>query len=88
MTTSVMTASLFGIHSEPVSVEADTYSGLSKFMLVGLADASVQEARERIHSALVRSGFEFHPGHVTVNLAPADQKNPEPRLIYRLRLLF
>ena len=69
-----MTASLFGIHSEPVSVEADTYSGLSKFMLVGLADASVQEARERIHSALVRSGFEFHPGHVTVNLAPADQK--------------
>lgn len=74
MTGSVATASLYGIHSEPVSVEADVTSGMFKFFIVGLADASVQEAKERIRSALRQSGFEFPVTHITVNLAPADQK--------------
>lgn len=74
MTSSVTTAFLHGIYSEPVSVETDISSGLSAFTLVGLADASVQEARERIRSAIRQSGFEFPKTRITVNLAPADQK--------------
>ncbi len=74
MTSFVTTAFLHGIYSEPVAVEADISSGLSVFTLVGLADASVQEARERIRSAIRQSGFEFPKTRITVNLAPADQK--------------
>lgn len=74
MTATVATASLFGIYSEPVFVETDISSGMSHFTLVGLADASVQEARDRIRSALRQSGYPFPYTRVTVNLAPADQK--------------
>ncbi len=74
MTSSVTTAFLHGIYSEPVAVETDISSGLSTFTLVGLADASVQEARERIRSAIRQSGFAFPKTRITINLAPADQK--------------
>ncbi|MBP7005964.1 YifB family Mg chelatase-like AAA ATPase [Patescibacteria group bacterium] len=74
MTSSIATAFLHGIYSEPVAVETEISSGLSNFILVGLADASVQEARERIRSAIRQSGFEFPKTRITVNLAPADQK--------------
>ncbi len=74
MTSSVTTAFLHGIYSEPVAVETDISSGLSTFTLVGLADASVQEARERIRSAIRQSGFTFPKTRITINLAPADQK--------------
>ncbi len=74
MNPSVATAFLHGIYSEPVAVETDISSGLSTFTLVGLADASVQEARERIRSAIRQSGFAFPKTRITVNLAPADQK--------------
>lgn len=74
MTSSITTAFLHGIYSELVSVETEISSGLSTFTLVGLADASVQEARERIRSAIRQSGFDFPKTRITVNLAPADQK--------------
>jgi magnesium chelatase family protein len=46
--------------------------GKSVFMIVGLPDAAVREARERVRSAMLASGFPFPGGRVTVNLAPAD----------------
>jgi magnesium chelatase family protein len=47
-------------------------NGLPAFSLVGLADAEVREARDRVRAALLSSGFEFPARRITVNLAPAD----------------
>ncbi len=74
MTSTLATAAITGIHAEPVFVETDIRPGLSAFTLVGLADISIQEARERIRSAIRQSGFDFPKTHITINLAPADQK--------------
>jgi magnesium chelatase family protein len=61
-----------GLRARRVSVEVDVRPGLPAFTVVGLADAAVREARERIHAAIHNSGFEFPARRVTVNLAPAD----------------
>ncbi len=65
---------LFGIDSYMVTVEADISRGLPGFDIVGLPDAAVKEARERVRSAIKNSGFNFPGGRITVNLAPADMK--------------
>jgi magnesium chelatase family protein len=56
----------------PVSVETDLSNGLPQFSIVGLPDAAVREAKERVRSAIINSGFEFPQRRITVNLAPAD----------------
>jgi magnesium chelatase family protein len=61
-----------GLHARRVSVEVDVRPGLPAFAVVGLADAAVREARERIRAAIHNSGFEFPARRVTVSLAPAD----------------
>lgn len=61
-----------GLLARRVSVEVDVRPGLPAFAVVGLADAAVREARERIRAAIHNSGFEFPARRVTVNLAPAD----------------
>lgn len=55
----------------PVEVQADVSPGLPMFGIVGLADAAVQEARDRVRAALRTSGYEFPNARVIVNLAPA-----------------
>ncbi|MBP9869676.1 YifB family Mg chelatase-like AAA ATPase [Patescibacteria group bacterium] len=74
MTPRIRTASIFGLEAQLVDVEADISPGLPAFIIVGLPDTAVQEARERVRSALKRSGFPFPRTRVTVNLAPADAK--------------
>jgi magnesium chelatase family protein len=74
MTPFIVTASLQGIEAVPITVETDVSPGLSAFTLVGLADASIQEARERIRSAVRASGFDLPKTRITINLAPADQR--------------
>lgn len=65
--------SLDGLAAPAVTVEVHLANGLPLFMLVGLADTEVKEARERVRAALVHSGFEFpHNKRITVSLAPAD----------------
>ena len=59
-------------------VEADVRTGLPSFALVGLPDASVREARERVRAALVNSGFVFPQKRITANLAPADLRKAGP----------
>lgn len=72
MIASSLTACLDGIQARRVEVQADIAAGLPSFSIVGLTDKAVQEARERVRSALRNSGFGF-PGHrLTVNLAPAE----------------
>lgn len=65
-------ASLYGLESYPVSVEADISNGLPGFEIVGLPDAAVRESRERVKAAMKNSGFHFPAKKVVVNLAPAD----------------
>lgn len=62
---------LNGIEGYEVTVESDISSGLPSFDVVGLPDAAVKEARERIRAAIKNSGFKFPVSRITVNLAPA-----------------
>ncbi len=66
------TATPWGVDARPVRVEVDVRNGLPQMQLVGLADASVRESRERVRSAIKNSGFALPPRAVVVNLAPAD----------------
>ncbi len=73
MLSRVQTISLSGLNCERVEVETDLAQGFPSFTIVGLPDTSVQEAKERIRSAIKNSGFEFpSTRHITINLAPAD----------------
>lgn len=67
-----VSASLLGVEGLPVRVEVDVAFGLPSMTIVGLAGSAVQEARERVRSALRNSGFELPARRITVNLAPAD----------------
>jgi magnesium chelatase family protein len=55
-----------------IRVEVDVAPGLPGFTIVGLADAALQEARERVRGAIRNAGYVFPPRRITVNLAPAD----------------
>lgn len=61
-----------GLEAPLVTVEVHISNGLPAFQLVGLPETSVKEARDRVRSALVNSGFAFPDRKITVNLAPAD----------------
>ena len=77
--TKIYSAAVLGLHCEPVEVEADVLPGpLGQFSIVGLPDAAVQEARERVRCAIKNSGFDFSKRKVAVNLAPADLKKAGP----------
>lgn len=66
------TFTLEGLQTRPVNVEVDIRAGLPGFAIVGLADPSVREARERVQAAILNSGYEFPARRITVNLAPGD----------------
>lgn len=61
-----------GINGQLITIEIDSSSGLPGIMIVGLPDKSVEEARERIRSAIKNSGYKLPPKRLTVNLLPAD----------------
>ena len=72
MLAQTVSASLLGVEGVSVRVEVDVAFGLPSLTIVGLAGSQVQEARERVRSALRNSGFELPARRITVNLAPAD----------------
>ena len=74
MLSSVYCAGIFGIDGDIVTVEADAQPRLPSFELVGLPDAAVKEAKERVRTACLNSGFRFPEMYFMVNLAPADRK--------------
>lgn len=85
MPSKIFSAACLGLEAELVEVEADTGGGqMGSFAVVGLPDAAVQEAKERVRSAIKNSGFDFPKIKVTVNLAPADLKKQGP--IYDLSI--
>lgn len=68
-----------GISAQLVSVEIDISShGLPSFAIVGLADKAIDEAKDRVRTAIRNSGFDFPPKKITVNLAPADLPKEGP----------
>lgn len=74
MLAKIVSCTVYGIDGILVSVEVDIAAGLPSFAMVGLPDASVREARDRVVAAIRNSGFDFPVRKVTVNLAPADIK--------------
>lgn len=71
-------AALQGLDGVEVSVEVDIAPGLPGLAMVGLADAAVQESRERVRAALRNSGFRVPLTRVIVSLAPADLRKEGP----------
>ncbi|MGH2864839.1 MAG: magnesium chelatase domain-containing protein, partial [Solirubrobacteraceae bacterium] len=74
------TFTIEGLHALRVSVEVDVRPGLPAFTVVGLADAAVREARERIRTAILNSGYDFPSRRITANLAPAGVRKAGPGL--------
>ena len=70
----IKTATAIGINAYEVSVETDVVNSLPAMSIVGLPDASINEARDRVRSAIKNSGYSFPSKKVVVNLAPADLK--------------
>ena len=70
----VKSSAITGIDAYIIDVEVDISYGLPAFHIVGLAEVSVRESRERVRAAINNSGYTFPPDKVVVNLAPADIK--------------
>lgn len=72
-------AAVMGLECLPVDVEVDINKGQTNFNIVGLADTSIKEAKDRIHSALKNSDFSYPFNfRILVNLAPADLNKEGP----------
>ncbi|PIJ50457.1 ATP-dependent protease [Erwinia sp. OLTSP20] len=68
----IYTRAAIGVDAPLVTVEVHISNGLPAFTLVGLPETTVKEARDRVRSAIINSGFSFPARRITVNLAPAD----------------
>ncbi|OGO49925.1 MAG: hypothetical protein A2148_07795 [Chloroflexi bacterium RBG_16_68_14] len=74
----VRSCAVVGLDGELVEVEVDVARGQVGFFIVGLPDAAVREAQERVRSAIKNSGLQFPQRRVVVNLAPADIRKEGP----------
>lgn len=73
MIAKVASAAVLGLDAVPIEIEVDVQGqGLPSFTIVGLPDKAVEEAKERVRSAVKNAGFDFPAKRITVNLAPAD----------------
>lgn len=68
----ILSFAFSGIDAVPVEVQVQISSGLPAFLVVGLPDKAVGEARERVRAALTAMGLSLPPKRVLINLAPAD----------------
>lgn len=78
MLAKVWSCAVIGLEGALVEIEVDLSRGLPQFMIVGLPDTAVQEAKERVRSAIRNSGGIFPNERVTVNMAPADLRKAGP----------
>src|ERR1700677_2037843 len=74
------TFTIEGLHTRHVTVEVDVRPGLPAFAIVGLADAALREARERIQTAILNSAYEVPARRITASLAPGDVRKAGPGL--------
>ena len=66
------TRAMVGIESPAVAIAVYLTGGLPRVSMVGLAETSVKESRERVRSALINAGFDLPQKVISVNLAPAE----------------
>lgn len=85
MVANIHSCGIVGIQGQPVLCQCDLSGGLPQFDVVGLPDASVKEARDRVRAAVKNCGFEFPQRRITVNLAPGELKKEGP--VYDLPIL-
>src|SRR4051812_43041670 len=79
MLASVLTAAVFGLEGSLVEVQVDLSSqGLPGFTIVGMPNAAVKEARERVRAAIKNSSFVYPLKRITANLAPAELPKQGP----------
>src|SRR5947209_17775643 len=78
MLAKVQSCAVIGLEGALIEVEVDLSNGLAAFNVVGLPDASVNESRERVRSAIKNSGCLFPYKRITANLAPADLRKEGP----------
>lgn len=79
MLAKVNSSAVVGLDAVPVEVEVDIASGsLPSFTIVGLPDKAVEEAKDRVRSAIKNTGCDFPAKRITVNLAPADLPKEGP----------
>ena len=74
MVANIITGSVIGIEGFKIIVEVDMSSTIPGLTIVGLPDAAVSEAKERVRSAIKNSGYAFPLKKIVINLAPADIK--------------
>ncbi len=74
MVNKVTTATTIGLEAHRITVEIDVINSLPSISIVGLPDTAINEARDRVRSAIKNSGYTFPAKKVVVNLAPADIK--------------
>ncbi len=78
MLAKVMSGAVQGVDAYSIEIEVNAGHGDPQIVIVGLPDAAVKESKDRVHTALVNSGFRPHLGRTTINLAPADIKKEGP----------
>ncbi len=78
MLAKVRSCAVVGLEGAIVEVEVDLSNGLAAFMIVGLPDTAVNEAKDRVRAAIKNSGCLFPFKRITVNLAPADLRKEGP----------
>ncbi|MDA3907450.1 MAG: YifB family Mg chelatase-like AAA ATPase [Sulfurimonas sp.] len=83
----VSCATYEGIDAKVVQVESTLTKGLPSFSIVGIASASITEAKERVKSALLSNEFSFPPKRITINLAPSDSKKEGSQFDLSIALL-
>ena len=83
----VSCATYEGIDAKVVHVESTLTKGLPSFSVVGMASASINEAKERVKSALLSNEFSFPPKRITINLAPSDVKKEGSQFDLSIALL-
>lgn len=74
MLSRINSCGLMGIDGFNVIVETDISNGMPAFEIVGLPDAAVREAKERVRAAIKNTGFKFPAKRIIINLAPASQR--------------
>ena len=78
MLATVYSGAVYGVDAYSVEIEVNAGHGDPQTVIVGLPDAAVKESKDRVHTAIVNSGYKPHIGRTTINLAPADIKKEGP----------
>lgn len=82
----IYTRAMLGMSAPEVQVEVNVGKGIGHFQIIGMPEATVREAKDRVRTALLNSDYEFPVGRITVNLSPAELPKQGARMILPLPL--